>query len=89
MPFNKKQQWLRLRVGHSHMTCFIVTNLESFRYTEQKSFPVELEKDKLYFMQGLHKDFYGGDNFRAGVTLPNGAALRPIPQMYLRSYVCK
>jgi uncharacterized delta-60 repeat protein len=64
------------------------TGLSGGRLTsENVSAPIHLEAGKAYYIEGLHKEFGGGDNFGVAWQLPGGAVPAngdpPIPGQYL------
>ncbi|KAK3730039.1 hypothetical protein QZH41_009551, partial [Actinostola sp. cb2023] len=53
------------------------------KYDTQKSYPVNLEKGKYYYIETLMKEFYGSDHISVAVTMPNGQFITPISHEYL------
>ncbi|MFN3404074.1 MAG: Ig-like domain-containing protein [Cytophagaceae bacterium] len=49
------------------------------KYASQKSAPISLVAGQRYYIEALHKQGAGTDNFAVGWQLPNGALERPIP----------
>ena len=43
-------------------------------------------KNYYYYVEGLHKELFGLDNFGVGVKFPNGTELLPITEEYLSYY---
>lgn len=66
-----------------------VTNWTSPRewekYARQKSAPVFLEQDRLYYISALMKQGTGGDNLAVGWKLPDGTSDMPVSGQYLYS----
>jgi hypothetical protein len=52
------------------------------KYAEQQSVTVNLIEGEAYYIEGLHKQFYGGDNFAVGWNSP-GLPLQVIDGQYL------
>ena len=65
---------------------FEICTFAFFRDPSQTSSPVQLEKDKVYYMEALMKEGGGGDHIAVGVKLPSGTLQRPISQqdIYIR-----
>ena len=57
-----------------------------FRYESQKSVLIPMIKNNYYYMEGLHKELFGVDNFGVGVILPNGTSNTPISEEYCYYY---
>ena len=43
-------------------------------------------KNNYYYMEGLHKELFGVDNFAVGVIFPNGTQDLPIREEYCYHY---
>ena len=43
-------------------------------------------KNNYYYIEGLHKELFGIDNFAVGVRFPNGTPCMPITEQYLFYY---
>ena len=56
--------------------------LDFFRLESQKSPLIPLIKNNYYYVEGLHKELFGTDNFAVGVIFPNGTRNTPISEKY-------
>lgn len=81
---DKSELWLSTNAEVSNKVKIAYVNeWTNFRQWEknasQKSATIYLEAGKKYYVEALHKEFYGGDNLSVGWQLPDGALERPIP----------
>jgi hypothetical protein len=56
------------------------------KYPSQKSFPINLQEGKRYYIEALHKEGAGGDNLAVGWTTPNSEAIDVIPGSVLSPF---
>ena len=61
-------------------------NLEFDKLESQKSPIIPLIKNSYYYVEGLHKELFGTDNFGVGVIFPNGTRNAPIDEKYCYYY---
>lgn len=43
-------------------------------------------KNNYYYIEGLHKELFGVDNFAVGLIFPNGTTNTPISEQYCYYY---
>ncbi|XP_068731030.1 uncharacterized protein [Montipora capricornis] len=53
------------------------------KYPEQESYPINLKKDKYYYIEALHKEQYGNDSLAVAVQTPDKILYAPIPSQFL------
>ena len=57
-----------------------------YKNASQKSAPIYLEAGKQYYIEGLHKEGGGGDNFAVAFTTPSGEFQAPIEGKHLSPF---
>lgn len=55
----------------------------ALRFTNQKSLPVYMKKDKFYYMEAVMKDDHQKDHLEAAVKTPDGQFYKVIPSKFL------
>ena len=59
------------------------------RYGEQKSWKLDLDKDKYYYLEAIHKERYDNDDLQVAVQTPDGQMFGPIPSQFLWTKIPK
>ena len=56
-----------------------------YRYSNQISLPIPLEKGKYYYMETIMKDDHQNDHLEVGMQAPDGTNYTVIPSAFLRT----